>query len=67
MSLRDLLHLWAPLCILQFFCNDANNLVSRRGAEVLSTPALKRQVEDAIRHHNREKRSGPVVVTFTHA
>lgn len=64
MRLRDMLHLFAPFAVAQFFRNDANEVVSRRGAEVLNTPVLKEQVEQAILRHRLGNCSGPVVVTF---
>lgn len=64
MRLRGLLPLFAPFSIAQFFLNDANRLVSRRGAEVLNSPVLKEQVEQAISRHRLGNCLGPVVVTF---
>lgn len=50
--------------IAGFFHRDQDQLITRRGHEVLATPHLKAQVEAALELHRKEGKHGPVVITF---
>ncbi len=50
--------------IAGFFHRDQDQLITRRGHEVLATPHLKAQADAAMEEYRRTGQHGPLVIRF---
>lgn len=50
--------------IISFFNNDANNLISSRGYEILADPKLKAIYEKELQAYIKEGKHGLLIIDF---